>query len=532
MFKRILSFLLLFSMIISSNVFAQYQDYDTSYIEHGYYTATLSDMAARRLYVYNILDSENVKDYSTKNLGDYQYEIIYFDNNEKVTYNDVIKLFYRLMKFNDFSSEGIFSLINNFNISSLDEKITEEKFAEILCIWLGYTDNLQEKAKELGLFDCIGKSKDFNKGNAYLMISRALDCPLKNGNYIERDTTNFRKEIIVPQQINIKVSGYEDAIKQVNKCLEYCTERINIKFTEEVSEDTKKRIYEYFCFQEYCWDEGIEAFYPYAGRFDYSRGSNLIISHKDMGFRVSQDSSILEKYPEHQKKYAKIEEMEDNKQISKSEAFFQKSMILYDVCDDKSFLTIYARGQYEHKYLNMDIKNDWITAYKNQEYIDRLSKFAYENLDSLKNLSDYEKIKEIQDIICRNCNYNYTEERRLTYGTVNEDNDRCNRSHDISGFFLYKTIVCDGYAYVFSWMADYLNIDSVIVIGGVTYSDRVGHAWNKVEIENKWYNIDVCWADTGSGSYAYFLKSDKYFQQHQHVFEKKEYLPAFENYRM
>lgn len=36
---------------------------------------------------------------------------------------------------------------------------------------------------------------------------------------------------------------------------------------------------------------------------------------------------------------------------------------------------------------------------------------------------------------------------------------------------------------------------------------QINHAWNKVKLDGKWYNMDVCWADTANAS-DYDLKTD------------------------
>ena len=56
------------------------------------------------------------------------------------------------------------------------------------------------------------------------------------------------------------------------------------------------------------------------------------------------------------------------------------------------------------------------------------------------------------------------------------------------------------------------GIECIIVLGtGITQPDaktgKINHAWNKVKLDGKWYNMDVCWADTANAS-DYDLKTD------------------------
>lgn len=70
---------------------------------------------------------------------------------------------------------------------------------------------------------------------------------------------------------------------------------------------------------------------------------------------------------------------------------------------------------------------------------------------------------------------------------------------------------CSGYAFSFYAIMRELGIPVTIETGGA-------HAWNRVQYEGKWYNIDVTWDDNGVDeiSYAYFMKCDKDWGGHHH----------------
>ena len=106
-------------------------------------------------------------------------------------------------------------------------------------------------------------------------------------------------------------------------------------------------------------------------------------------------------------------------------------------------------------------------------------------------------------------------------------------AHDVIGFIRDGKIVCDGYAYTYQWLLDYLGIDCIVVYGNSTLRGKPeGHAWNKVKLEGKWYNVDVCWADTSDGM-SYFLKSDDYYDKNFHKIDEYfniESLLSKENY--
>ena len=108
--------------------------------------------------------------------------------------------------------------------------------------------------------------------------------------------------------------------------------------------------------------------------------------------------------------------------------------------------------------------------------------------EDLEGLSDYDKIKAVHDYLVLQCEY--------TGGFPSI----------YDALFNGKTI-CVGYAGTFFRVMNKLNIPVQYVCGE-------GHAWNLVQLDGDWYNMDVTWDDTGgdSVSYEYFLKTDKEFK--------------------
>jgi uncharacterized repeat protein (TIGR02543 family) len=70
--------------------------------------------------------------------------------------------------------------------------------------------------------------------------------------------------------------------------------------------------------------------------------------------------------------------------------------------------------------------------------------------------------------------------------------------------------VCAGYTLAYEMIMNAMGVDCI----GVT-SDY--HAWNKVILEDNWYNVDCTFDDTG-GKYLYFARSDqKEFNDYYHI---------------
>ncbi len=109
----------------------------------------------------------------------------------------------------------------------------------------------------------------------------------------------------------------------------------------------------------------------------------------------------------------------------------------------------------------------------------------------------------------------------------------------IDGVFLHGKAVCDGLSRAFEFLCALEGISSVRVTGSLA---SVPHAWNKVRIGGKWYNVDVTAAaahySVGGGEYrkqlshGYFLLSDKTyaeFKAQSHVFAEQPFV-ATEDY--
>ena len=122
----------------------------------------------------------------------------------------------------------------------------------------------------------------------------------------------------------------------------------------------------------------------------------------------------------------------------------------------------------------------------------------------------YDDIKMVHDCLVNNVEYDTS---------ISQSN-----IYDIYGALVNNVAVCEGYARAFKYIMDEMNIPCVLVIGQGKNSQgqTENHAWNYVELNNKWYAIDVTWDDpvvTGGGGaskesrYKYFLKGSNTFLQ-------------------
>jgi len=69
--------------------------------------------------------------------------------------------------------------------------------------------------------------------------------------------------------------------------------------------------------------------------------------------------------------------------------------------------------------------------------------------------------------------------------------------------------VCAGYADAFRLVALMAGLKSAYASSGT-------HAWNLVKVGGKWYNVDLCWDDTGIDNSRWLLKGSDAMSQVGH----------------
>ena len=123
-------------------------------------------------------------------------------------------------------------------------------------------------------------------------------------------------------------------------------------------------------------------------------------------------------------------------------------------------------------------------------------------VESVKKSSDFEKVKYVHDYILDTVTYDYS---------VSKD------SHSVVGVALSKSGVCEGIAKYVKLALDCLSIKSIVVTGRAVnpafeQDTNEPHAWNMVEVDGKWYHMDVTFDLTlkhKTNRYDYFLVGDK-----------------------
>lgn len=136
---------------------------------------------------------------------------------------------------------------------------------------------------------------------------------------------------------------------------------------------------------------------------------------------------------------------------------------------------------------------------------------------NLEGKTTYEKIRSIYDYICDNVNYDYE--------GLNDDGNTI--KYTAYGALINGKSVCQGYAVLFYRMCMDAGIPARVIRG---YGNGGAHAWNIVEINGYYYNVDVTWDGQDSiTTHNYFLKNMDDFSDHTRLgaFSTEEFNQKF-----
>ncbi|MDH5716282.1 MAG: hypothetical protein OEZ22_01440 [Spirochaetia bacterium] len=165
-----------------------------------------------------------------------------------------------------------------------------------------------------------------------------------------------------------------------------------------------------------------------------------------------------------------------------------------------NFSAIDERAVNTPKYLEKDIK-------KLTQYLIKTSK------------SDLEKIRAIYKWITNNIAYDVGS---FLTGKI--------ENQSAKSVLVSKKAVCEGYAALFNKMAEATSIKSEVIHGyskgyGYTVGSDIfkqpNHAWNAVEIDNKWYLLDATW---GAGYLNERQKFVRRFQEHYFLTDPEKFI--------
>lgn len=132
-----------------------------------------------------------------------------------------------------------------------------------------------------------------------------------------------------------------------------------------------------------------------------------------------------------------------------------------------------------------------------KEETPKLVKEAAAQID-VTGLNDYEIVCAVNDYLCDTIYYPESE----PYEPV---------THMAYGAFENGCAVCEGYACAAKLLLNELGILCDIEVGTCTTGG--GHAWNLVQLDGNWYQMDVTWNDGSPDRADYLLVTDDYMKK-------------------
>ena len=177
--------------------------------------------------------------------------------------------------------------------------------------------------------------------------------------------------------------------------------------------------------------------------------------------------------------------------------------------DYLNFSVAGMEGAYERGYISpvYTFKFDLTLTYTTTAAQEAELTTAVSNLISnlgIRYKSSYEKISAVYDYMCQNITYDYDHLEDPTYLL----------QFTAYGALINKTAVCEGYALLFYRIMLELGVDCRVVVGiGGDAENNGPHAWNIVEIDGLYYNLDATW-DAGYDEYYWFLRNSWNFIYH------------------
>ena len=457
--RRVLLLLAMASALMLPAYASEEQSLSDARAPKGEYTATLEEMAVKRLYAYGFLDAPAVAEAKKSAMLPIQLDgtpnrldaalMLYkacgsqpeapcplLDVPEE--YADAVAWLYEVG-----ATKGVGNQMYGTGT------VTEEQFVTMLARLLRWeTDDLgiiEYVMRERGLAPLIAVDGDFTFGEMYQIVCNLLDHA-----YPDRCVPKNGKEL-TPKTIELYADSCEDALAQMRKAMSYLPGSIEVYFSDACPQDNIALFRE-----NLNWDGGRKTM-PLLGLTNFRW--NFPFEIQTVGerhYRIIIDS--------------------------------------YSQAAEATAST-----------------TNWLSVFKDERYAEALRSFYLNSIFPLRSLTEYGRVIQCHDLLCRLASYDYSEYNDVTKKATGARP----KAHDLVGFMENNKVVCDGYTNAYSWMLMELGVDSYIVSGR---GNDGGHAWNKVCLNGRWYNVDACWDDTSRDLRRYFLKSDEWMTEHRHSF--------------
>ena len=176
-------------------------------------------------------------------------------------------------------------------------------------------------------------------------------------------------------------------------------------------------------------------------------------------------------------------------------------------------------------YKSIGVYSSFADGEKRKKATEKVKKQAESWVNEAANYStEEEKAKVLHDLVVNKVDYNY--DIIGSDGSIDMKSEDSAYTQNAYSVFCKDLTVCAGYSQAYEMVCNASGVDCIAVTS-------LGHEWNKVRINDSWYNVDCTWADTGSGnpiSYYFYERNDAAYDNldSNHVEELfwEDYLPV------
>lgn len=329
---------------------------------------------------------------------------------------------------------------------------------------------------------------NFTMGDAAFLIEEIL-----SHENIENNIPEKINQIPFPEVVEITPASEEEMDIMLKKAIQYLPEQIVVKRAVDFSERAfLKEFYHYRSIQYGLEENGmLEDSWIYS----YLYGKNAV----SVKYREKECDTAQEILFEQSSEIQNLIRQLFSDEISSEEYEYRLDITRAQQFGSNSEMSLYFT--YNQAWQLICDGDKAFSYYQNTNLSDKAEQFYESQSKKMTGKTNSEKVITVKQIIMDHA----------SYGDADDPS-----AHELLEFFDSGLIVCDAYAQIFQFFMLKENIPCVTVSGStVEENGSIDHDWSKVQLNGKWYNMDVCWADTGFPS-QYDLKSDAYYSTHHH----------------
>lgn len=377
---------------------------------------------------------------------------------------------------------------------------------------MGYNDDFAwyeaaEYAEDTLDLAPIGLSSTFCLGDAALYIQDAMVLYLCDSDTKVSSAMNISddiQQISFPYKIALYPDSVEAADEEIKTAASYVPTVIEV-YSDNLADGELLIICEEYAYYQYSYRSG-----EYDREIWYAPMVASIVSAKPnylAGISSKSDEPEAEAYREC---VAELKEQLQSGEITDAEYYYPETMADAEYLGSDTKITFRVNWDLTWR-LACDI-DDAFTGYADDTLSVPADEFYEECMEEAKSDSAYDIFMAAKNVIIERASYTYP--LHTADGVAYYASD----AHNICGFLEDSQIVCDGYSSAFMYVMARAGIPCVEILGSTISAelpDKADHSWCKVKIDDAWYNIDICWADTDH-LYKYDLKSDETYERMTH----------------